>query len=45
MQAVFHSRVGFQGEFVVLHASSGLDSQRQQVVVSFVATADASRSF
>ena len=34
MQAVFHSRVGFQGDFVVLHASSCADRQRQQDAVS-----------
>jgi len=34
MQAVFHSWVGFQGDFVVLHASSCVDRQRKRVVVS-----------
>jgi hypothetical protein len=34
MQAVFHSRAGFQADFVVLHASRCMDRQRKQAVVS-----------
>jgi len=34
MQAVFHSRPGFQADFVVLHASRCMDRQRKQAVVS-----------